>query len=747
MIQAGFREAIAGGHEWNAECRIHRVDGALRWIWFTGRHRCDSGDGSRHIAGFVHDITDRKKSEERIDHINRVLEAIRQINRLIVYEKDKNALLQRVCDLLIETRGYRTAWAAVYDDAGGFLLAAESGIGQNFDVLLAELQQGKNPHCLRRVTEGEEHIFPIFDMTAACRPCPLVNSHRDGAALVGPLRHNEKQYGILVVALPAEVAGDEEEQSLFEELVGDLGYALYSLEQEEKRKLAEEHFGLLFKSSTDGILIADIETQRFQFANPAICRFLGYSEEELLSLAIPAIHPEEKLSDVLSGLAGQISGENPLSPDVPCLRRDGAVVYADVNAVFIEIAGRRCLAGFFRDITDRKRAEEESDQLGKQLLQAQKMESIGRLAGGVAHDYNNMLNVIMGYTEMAMETVDRDLPLYNELSEVLAAARRSSDITRQLLAFARKQTILPVVLDLNDAVAGMLKMLQRLIGEDINLSWHPKTGLWLVKIDPAQVDQILANLCVNARDAIRDVGRITIATDNVTLDEDYCLSHPACSPGDYVVLTVGDTGCGMDQETLERIFEPFFTTKEIGKGTGLGMSTVYGIVKQNGGLISIDSEPGKGTAITIYLPRYLSEAKAVTVEKKKELSRGRGETLLLVEDDQLVRKMGQTMLERLGYTVISAGSPGEAMTAANLHADAVRLLITDVVMPEMNGRELADRLRALYPHLKVLFMSGYTADAIAHHGVLDEHVNFIQKPFSHRELAGKVDTILASDRG
>ena len=384
-----------------------------------------------------------------------------------------------------------------------------------------------------------------------------------------------------------------------------------------------------------------------------------------------------------------------------------------------------------RDISDHLRLE-------AQYQQAQKMEAIGLLAGGVAHDFNNMLSVILGYAELALLKVDSGQSLRTNLEEIIKAADRSADMTRQLLAFARKQTIIPVVLDLNRAVGSMLKMIKRLIGEDIDLAWMPTADLYQVKMDPVQVDQLLANLCVNARDAIADVGKVTIETGNAVFDETYCADHPGFIAGEYALLAVSDDGCGMDKETIDQIFEPFFTSKEIGKGTGLGLAMVYGIVKQNNGFINVYSEPGIGTTFRIYLSRHVGPTPDMSREKAAEIPLSRGETVLLVEDEPAILSMGKIMLEQLGYRVLATDRPGEAIRMAEEHAGEIQLLLTDVVMPNMNGRDLAERLHSLYPSMKSLFMSGYTADVIAHRGVLDKSVNFLQKPFSLRDLAVKV---------
>ncbi len=395
---------------------------------------------------------------------------------------------------------------------------------------------------------------------------------------------------------------------------------------------------------------------------------------------------------------------------------------------------------------ERRETEQEKTILQSQLLQSQKMESIGRLAGGVAHDFNNMLGVILGHAEMAQEQIEPDTPLFSGLQEIRKAAERSAALTRQLLAFARKQTVSPKVLDLNETIENLLKMLRRLIGEDIDLAWLPGRALWPVRIDPTQVDQILANLAVNGRDAIAGVGRITIETANVVADDDYCTEVAGITPGSYILLTVSDDGCGMDETTCQHIFEPFFTTKEIGRGTGLGLATIYGIVKQNGGFINVASETGKGTTFRIHLPLQLPEALPRDKEPLAAAAVHQGrETILLVEDEPAILQLGAHMLEKLGYHVLAAATPGQAIRLAEHNSGRIHLLLTDVIMPEMNGRDLAKRLLALHPNMRILFMSGYTADTIAQHGVLDEGVQFIQKPFSRAELSAKVREALGPD--
>jgi nitrogen-specific signal transduction histidine kinase/CheY-like chemotaxis protein len=376
-----------------------------------------------------------------------------------------------------------------------------------------------------------------------------------------------------------------------------------------------------------------------------------------------------------------------------------------------------------------------------QLQQSQKLEAIGQLAGGIAHDFNNMLTAIIGYTDLSLRRVGLESPIRRNLEETKKAAERAASLVRQLLAFSRKQILEPKVLDLNDVVKDMEKMLTRLIGENVKLATQLDPNLGSVKADPCQVEQIIVNLIVNARDAMPRGGSVTIETANTTLDDQTVLKHLSVLPREYVMLAVTDTGTGMDQETQRRIFEPFFTTKDVGKGTGLGLSTVYGIVKQSGGYIRVISEPGQGTTFKIYLPR-MDDSTTGTVETQ-EISVPRGsETILLVEDEDVVRGLTKKILMQAGYNVLDAKGGEEAIRMCRAHHGPIELLVTDVVMPELSGKEVADRLLELRPTIRILFMSGYTDEAIIQHGVLDANVEFIQKPFTWIALTRKVRDVL-----
>ncbi|HEY5522080.1 MAG TPA: ATP-binding protein [Desulfuromonadaceae bacterium] len=470
--------------------------------------------------------------------------------------------------------------------------------------------------------------------------------------------------------------------------------------------------------------------------------FLGVERSLLISRRLDPFISDETIPVFHDFLDKVFASDAKERCEVAFLKEGASPIFVLVEAVVSE-SREECRAVII-DITERTLAEVEKIKLEDQLQQAQKMESVGRLAGGVAHDFNNILTVIIGYANLALLDVDLSHSLHVHIEEILKAAERSANLTRQLLAFARKQIVVPKVLNLNETVDDMFKLLKRLIGEDIDLNWQPEKGLWSVKVDPSQIDQILANLCVNACDSIADVGKITIETGNSVIDEGYCADNAGFVTGEYVRLTVSDNGCGMDKETLAHIFEPFFTTKCVGEGTGLGLASVYGAAKQNNGFINVYSEPGVGTTFTIYLPRYMDKGAQVWTEGAEEPAKCGQETILLVEDEPAILNITMMLLTRQSYTVLAANSPGEAILLAGEHAGKISLLMTDVVMPKMNGRDLAKNLLCFNPHLKLLFMSGYTYDVIAHHGVLDEGMHFIQKPFTMIELAAKVRAVLDS---
>ena len=503
---------------------------------------------------------------------------------------------------------------------------------------------------------------------------------------------------------------------------------------------SEERYRSILNACPDNITITDLGG-RILMTSPGALMMLDCDvEQQMLGrMLTDFIIPEdrERAAATIASMpqAGSLGSRYYLG-----LRRDGSTFNMEVNSAFIHGIDHQPskIVYVVRDISKRKQAEEERARLQTKLEQAQKLESVGRLAGGVAHDFNNMLGVILGHTDLALLQTEATHPHYMRFSKIRDAAQRSAALTQQLLAFARCQTITPKVLNINATVSDTLHMLHLLIGENIEVDWLPGHEIYPVKIDPSQLGQLLVNLCVNARDAIVGVGRVSIETERRILDADYCASIAFLVPGDYIVLTVSDNGCGMDKEIQQKIFEPFFTTKGVGQGTGLGLATVYGIVKQNNGFITVYSEPGQGSVFKIYFPRYHGSEVEDKGEKPASGPRSSGEKVLVVEDDALLLDINTTMLQSLGYRVLAAGSPGEALRLAEEHAGTIDLLMTDVVMPEMDGRLLEQRLQTTHPRMKCLFMSGYTANVISHHGVLDKGVHFIQKPFTLQDIAVKV---------
>ncbi|MBF0573674.1 MAG: PAS domain S-box protein [Desulfamplus sp.] len=520
-------------------------------------------------------------------------------------------------------------------------------------------------------------------------------------------------------------------------------------ERTAELKESEARFRVLFEQAGVGVAQVETFTGRFIRINQKYCDIVGYTQSEMLKLDFKTISHPDDLGKDLENMERLIAGEiREFSMEKRYYRKDGSIIWVllTVSPLWNQGEKPENHIAVVQDITERKNSEVEREKLQAQFTQSQKMESIGRLAGGVAHDLNNMLGVIIGHTELAMDIIDHSNLVYEDLEEIHKAAERSASLTRQLLAFARKQIIAPQVINLNKIVNDMLKMLERIIGENIELKWQPQDDLWTIKIDPSQIDQILANLCVNARDAIKSVGILTIKTENIFLDQKVYSNHTEFFSGEYVLLSVNDNGSGIDKTVMENIFEPFFTTKEVGKGTGLGLSTIYGIVKQNNGIIDVKSTLGEGSTFNIYFPRYIDKNQQIQnnfLKGEESTSIGR-ETILLVEDEPSILTLTRMMLQKQGYTVLAAKRPGEAIDIAQKYPSRIDLLMTDVVMPEMNGRDLAKNILSIYPDIKRLFMSGYTANVIAHHGVLDAGVHFIQKPFSKQELSLKVRDALSS---
>jgi len=514
---------------------------------------------------------------------------------------------------------------------------------------------------------------------------------------------------------------------------------------EEDLRASETRYRRLFESAKDGILILDAATGQVVDANPFLISLLGYSHADLLGKTLWDLGPFKDVTVSRDAFRELQEKDYVRYEDLPLETHDGRLINVEFVSNVYLVGKTRVIQCNIRDITERKRTEEQRKKLEGQLRVSQKMEAIGILAGGVAHDFNNLLSVILSYTEFAMKALREGDPLKDDLLEVKKAGDRAAVLTRQLLAFSRKQLLQPVPLNLNHVAEGVEKMLRRILGEDIDYVQVLAPDLGVVRADPGQIEQVLMNLAVNSRDAMSEGGKLTIETSNVELDEEYAAHHVGVKPGPYVQLAVTDTGCGMDEQTKSQLFEPFFTTKEKGKGTGLGLSTVYGIVTQSGGNIWVYSELGLGTTFKIYFPRELS-VKATATRLRAMLEPATGtETILVVEDEEALRKVARRFLEAAGYTVLTAAAGDEALLISAQHAGTIHLLLTDVVMPRMSGKALAQALLKTRPMTKILYMSGYADNAFVHHGVVDEGTHFIGKPFTATDVTQKIRSVLDSD--
>ncbi|MBN2163891.1 MAG: PAS domain S-box protein [Pontiellaceae bacterium] len=648
------------------------------------------------LCGVITEITDRKRAEE----------ALRESELLL----NKSQSVARIGSYCLELISGKWSGSPMIDDIfgvdDGFACDVEGWLG----LIHPDDLEGMSDHLVRHVLQEHKRFDREY----------RILRHDTGELRwvhgLGELEFDADGNPIKMIGTIQDItARKETEQSLIE---------------------SEIRYKALHNASFGGIGIHDHGV--ILECNRGLCDLTGYSYKELIGMDGLLLIEDNSRQMVMD----HIRSGTEVPYETLAIRKNGEIYPVRLEARNIPYKGKQVRTVEFRDLTDAKKAEREKEELERQLQQSQKMEAIGRLAGGVAHDFNNMLSVIIGHADLALDEVEEGNLLSTYLEEIEKAGRRSAELTRQLLAFARQQTVAPQTLNLSVSVSGMIRMLERLIGEQIELIWVPSDNVWPIKIDPSQIDQVLANLCVNARDAIDGVGKVTIETGNASFDADYCEENSGYMPGDFVYIAVSDTGCGMDAGTMNQIFEPFFTTKASGEGTGLGLSTIYGVVKQNDGFITVYSELGEGSTFKLYLPRFADTYDAVKVDlHHPDLHCGRG-TIMLVEDEPAILRMTNRMLTSVGYEVIATSSPKEAIELAETYCEKIDMLMTDVVMPEMNGRDLARAVLSLKPDLKVLYMSGYTANVIAHHGVLDEGINFIQKPFSRTDLSEKVTSVM-----
>ena len=696
---------------------IHRIQKIMELGGdrFETRHRCKDGstvdievsvnymeDGGRQMFVFLRDITKRKRAEE----------ALRLAN---AYNR---SLIEASLDPLVTIGpdGKITDVNAATEKITGH--SSKELIGTDFMNYFSE--PGK-------AEAGYQQVFQY----GFVQDYALEIRHKDGH--LTPVLYN------------ASVYRDEAGQ-----VMGVFAAARDITERkraEETLRESEEKYRSILENIQEGYFEVDL-AGNCTFANDARCQNLGYTKEELIGMNNRQFEDKENAKKVYQGFNRVYrTGEPVKNIEEEVIRKDGTKAFSELSVSLIRDPEGKPIGfrGISRDVTERKREEEEKVALIDQLRQSQKMEAIGRLAGGVAHDFNNLLTVIKGYCQLSLAEMKESTPIRDALEVINKATEKAADLTRQLLAFSRRQIMEVRVLDLNALLQNLDKMLRRIIGEDIELVTLLGEDLGRVKADPGQIEQVVMNLAVNAKDAMSKGGKLIIETANAELDEAYAHAHVAVTPGRYVMIAVSDTGTGMTPEVRDRVFEPFFTTKGKGKGTGLGLATVYGIVKQSNGNIWVYSEPGKGTAFKIFLPRVDEPAEKLKVQETgEELPRG-SETVLVVEDDKEVRNLAVRILKRQGYTVLDGSYGDQAFNVCRQHKGRIHLLLTDVVMPGMDGRAISESLSQLHPEMKVLYMSGYTGDAIVHHGILIEGINYIQKPFTVEDLVRKVREVLDKD--
>ncbi len=827
--------------------------------------------GNIHPMVLAHSLryaVDRKQSESKVEHLNRVLFTMRTINQMITSVGEAERLIEDLCNFLVESRSYQMVWIAFLDENKKIKRIFKAGFKGKFAPLEEQLVNNKLPACGKKALEKDSVVI-ITKPASDCPDCPLSEEYGMSASLAVKLQHLNKVYGVMVVCLPKIFISQKEEIYLFHEVANDIAFALHTFELAAKRrqteqalKVSEEKYRAIFEEARDGIVLIDINTGYIVDCNKEFERQTGRHLAQLKQLHIWEIRPCEKIEPAKEIFLKVREKGIGTSGDLHFMKPNGDILPIEFVSKIIRIGGKLYIQSLTRDITERKRAENvlrESEELHKTLVsaipdaiimsdlegqitfvspqalnlynyekpeellgkstfelivpdqyeravmnfykilnagvirnveykmlkrnknsftgevstalmrdangmpkgyisvirdiserkeleesfrQAHKMEAVGRLAGGIAHDFNNMLTVVLGHCEIMLKMMSEENPYRKYIKTIEKAGRKTASLTRQMLAFSSRQVMQPRIISLNDVISGIKNILQRLVGENVQLIilLHPELGN--IMADPGQIEQVIMNLVINARDAMPNGGKLVIETANIYFNEHYLHEDIEIEPGNYVLLTLSDTGCGMDKELKKKIFEPFFTTKEKGRGTGLGLSTAYGIIKQSGGYIWVYSEPGHGTTFKICFLKVNSDEDIIEPKSVSNNEKNGYETILLVEDERFVRELILNTLKNSGYQMIEACSGEEALALCEQHSGPIDLMLTDVVMPGMNGRMLADKLVLRYPGIKVLYMSGYTDNAIIHYGVLDKGKNFIQKPFTPTALKSKLRELL-----
>ena len=706
-------------------CRLQGKDGRWRWFDTSGRDFTRT-PGVEAILVSFQDVTALQRMEAERQVIAEVIQTLNQTSNL-------DELLAGIHQALKKVMSAENCFVALHDaatDTFSFPFFADQ-----IDVAPPPLRIGHS--CTAYVFRtGQPMLIPQseFDRLAAAGEVELVGAPSP-AWLGVPLKTPTATIGVLVVQhYENENAYDQRDLEFLGSVGGHIALAIERRRAEDALRKNEEMFRLLFSHNPLPTWVIDRDTLRFLEVNEAATRVYGYSADEFKKMTVFDVRPEEEKEKLLEYLKHN-SGDGLYHGHWKHRKKDGKIIQVETTVHELEYSGKRVRLIVAQDVSERHLLEQ-------QLRQSQKMEAVGRLAGGVAHDFNNLLMVIKGHTELLLQSLPPSEQHTRKIEQIDRAADRASGLTRQLLAFSRLQMLQPQVMNLNEVVHDMGKLLPRLIGEDIELVIGTSKDLGAVRADASQMEQIIMNLAVNARDAMPEGGRLTIETFNADLDGTYSMKHPIVRPGPYVLLTVSDTGTGMDLETQAHIFEPFFTTKPQGKGTGLGLATVYGVVKQSGGFIWVYSEMGHGSTFKIYLPRVDQPVDRHSAGPAVAEAPKGNETILLTEDEQDVREVAREFLESGGYTVMEARDGSEALALAEKHEGAIKLLITDMVMPKMTGLELAARLKEKQPGLRMLYMSGYSERAASESMQMDPSIKMLTKPFSRSALLRAVHELL-----
>ncbi|RLA86666.1 MAG: hypothetical protein DRG58_11810 [Deltaproteobacteria bacterium] len=685
----------------------------------------------------------KSRTEKRIEHLNAVLRAIRNVNQLITQEQECDRLIQRACDSLNQTRGYSKVWMALLDESNRVVQTAESRSGDYLHTLRELLEKGELTNCARRALAQAAAVV-IMDPSSACVDCPLAPQCQNRRVMITKLAYGGKTYGLLGVSLPAELTVDQEELELFEEVAEDLAFALYSIELRGERQRAAETLQAsealmrsLIESAPVGIGI--IQHGKYIYVNPTWLKMLGYDQaSEILGREVGSFTVSEHQELVRQICLAKLAGHDvPSSSEIKVFKKTGQPFDILLKVASINYQGKPAILTFLIDVSAEK-------DLRAQLQQAQKLEAVGTLACGIAHDFNNILQAIQGGVEMLLLDINKDRPEYVELEQINRTSQKGAELIHQILTFTRKAESNLQAINLNDVIRISEKILARTIPRMIAIELQLARDLWTVNVDPGQLEQVLLNLAINARDAMPEGGKLTISTKNVTLDDQSGPNGLRAKPGDYALLSVSDTGFGMSPEVRERIFEPFYTTKELGKGTGLGLAMVYGVVQSHAGYITCDSEPGQGTTFRIYLPA-LAQAQEVVESRKEQILtipwQGT-ETILLVDDEEILRDLGRRMLERFGYRVITAGSGEEALEIFKERSSDIDLVLLDLSMPGIGGIKCLKELIRLQPQARVLVSSGY-ADTAVNKQVLQAGARgVIHKPYRLKHLHETLREIL-----